>query len=121
MGPEYQKREKARSSTKVVEAIVSSGDTVSSAADLNGFTVAGLIIPEIDSGDISFQACDTEDGIFVSLVDTSGTPVAIAAGAGNIAVSDATLINALAPWRFIRVVVAAPQAAPRVFKFMVKA
>ena len=120
MGPEYQKREKARSSTKVVEAIVNSGDTVSSVADLNGFSVAGLVIPTIDTGDVTFRVCDTEDGTFLALKDKGGVDIAISAGTGNFAVSDSAILNALSPWRYVRIKAAA-QSAERKFKFVVKA
>lgn len=120
---EFQKREKARSSQKVIEATIAITGTVSTVADLNGFTIAGLIIPTLDAANLTFQVSATGvAGSFVNLEDTTPAVLTIAAAGGNFAVSDAVLINALMPWRYIQITASAPQVtAERVFSFVVKA
>lgn len=120
---EYQKREKARSSQKVITATIAIAGTVSTVADLNGFCLIGLLIPPLDAANLTFQVSATGvAGSFINLQDTTPAVLTIAAAGGNFACSDAVLTAALAPWRFITITASAPQnTAERVFSFVVKA
>lgn len=104
---------------KVVEAVIASGDTESAIADLANYAIAGLLIPTVDSGNLTFKVCDTPGGTFQLLESASAAAIAVTAGTGNFALGADDLTD-LAPYRFVKIVSAVTQTAARTFKWVLK-
>lgn len=107
----------------IISGKVVSGGIISEQFDLQAYTQLGLIIPTITSGPITFMVAATS-GLTsgtgaVDLKDSSGLAYSIPAATGNFAVADTTLKEALAPWRYARIIVVA-QVDGRHFKFVTK-
>lgn len=116
--PAYQRREIARHKSAILSGAVLSGQTESAQLDLQGYSIAGLIIPTITSGPISFKVAAVSGGTFVDLKKSDGALLSIPSTSG--AIADSTLIDCLSPWRYIKIITVA-QADGRVFQFVVKA
>lgn len=96
-----------------------SGATESSVVDLHGFVNYGLMIPTIDTGDLTFKASNIEAGTYYTVTDKGGsTAFTVAAGTGGMAIESDDL-KALAGYRYIKVV-SASQTAERTFIWTVK-
>lgn len=106
---------------RVVEALLdySEDATHSEMVDLGSEVIAGLIIPTIDTGNITFEVIHDKDVTPVTLKRIDGTDVAITAGVGGFAVS-ASGLDHLAAFRFVRIVTAGTQTADRRFQWVIK-
>jgi hypothetical protein len=105
---------------KVVEATIAKDASLSGAADLKGHGLIGLIIPTIDSANISFQVSDSLGGAYVDLKDKAGDAITVTAGTGGFAVS-ADDLGPLAAYRFVKVKASAAQTPAAVtLKFILK-
>lgn len=104
----------------IISGSVASGGTTSEQFDFGEYSIAGLAIPTITSSPVTFQVAINSGGPFANLYDSAGSLVSIPAGSGNIAVSSTALRDALAPWRYGKVIVIA-QADGRIFSFVMKA
>lgn len=70
--------------TSNLSTIVADGDTVSSAVDLSGTTLAGILFPaEYDGASITLQASNSYSGSYVDVYDAAGTAFTITAGASR--------------------------------------
>jgi len=109
------------SAVSVISALIdfSEEDDLSAAVDIGSFMVVGLLIPTIDSGNVTFLVCDTLAGTYQDLKKSDASAVSITAGTGNFAVS-ADDLTPLAAFRFIKVKTAVAQTEDRTFKFIVK-
>lgn len=106
---------------RVIEALLdySEDATHSEMVDLEGEAIAGLIIPTIDTGNITFEVTHDKDVAPVALKTLDGNDVAITAGGGGFAVS-ASELDHLAGFRFVRIVTAGTQTADRKFQWVLK-
>lgn len=108
----------------VISGQVASGGVLSDQFDLERYTHIGFIIPAITSSPVTFMVAAasglTSGTGAVDLKNTSAVTLSIPAATGNFAVADPTLREALAPWRYVRIIVVA-QSDGRHFKFVVKA
>ncbi len=106
-------------STGMLIATIAQSGTLSSAVDLQGFGLVGLIIPTIDSGNVTFQVSD-DNVTFVDLKDKAGTAIQVTATTGGFAVS-ADDLTPLSAYCYIKVKTSVAQAGgARTFKFVVK-
>lgn len=108
----------------VISGLVASGGIISQQFDLDRYTHIGLVIPTITSSTITFMVAATS-GLTsgtgaIDLKNSSGVTLSIPAATGNFAIADVTLKEALAPWRYVRIIVDA-QVDGRHFKFVTKA
>jgi len=98
---------------------ISEDDDLSTEVDLGGYALMGLIIPTIDSANLTFEVSDATGGTFSTLKDKGGTAVTVTAGTGGFAVS-ADDLAPLAAYRYVKVATSATQTADRTFKFILK-
>lgn len=104
---------------EVVEAITATGDTESAMADLGNRAIVGLVLPTLDTGNITFKVAAQPADTFVLLKAKDATTHSITATTGAFAVSCDDLTE-IAGYRYVKVVSAATQTAPRTFKFVMK-
>lgn len=82
---------------------------VSGIADLGGFAVLGLLIPTLDSANLTFQVSNLSTGTFYTVKDKGGaTALTITAGTGDWAVESGDLDD-LKGYRFVKIVASAAQ------------
>jgi len=94
-------------------------DDLSAEVDLAGYGLIGLIIPTIDSGNVTFEVSATTGGTFVTLKDAVSATLTITAVTGNFAVS-ADELAALSAYRYVKVKTSVAQTANRTFTFVLK-
>ena len=100
-------------------AIAQEGST-SSVADVEGYAICGLLIPTLDSANLTFTVCNTSDGTFQTVKDKDASAHQVAAATGNFALSSDDL-TPLAGYRYIKIVADASQdSAERTFTFVLK-
>lgn len=102
-----------------VEIDISDSVTVSDIVDLGNRAIMGLLIPTLDSGDLTFQVAESATGTFRTLKNKSGTVHTITAGTGDLAI-DSDDLKALAGYRFVKIVSATTQTSDRTFHFLLK-
>ncbi len=98
------------------EAVIALNGTVSDAIDLEGMKEIGLIIPTIDTGNVSFTVSTAIDGTFVALKSKGALLVEIDAATGAFAVGSDDL-KPLIGYRFVRVVAATQTSGAVTFTF----
>jgi len=104
-----------------VTAVIAKDGTTSAEADLEGMTVMGLLIPTIDSANLTFTVCNTTGGTFQTLKAMDGTAHTITATTGNFALACDDLSD-LAAYRYVKIVASAAQTtAARTFTWVLKA
>jgi len=100
--------------------VIAQNGQTSAAADLEGYAVSGLLIPTIDSGNLTFTVSNLVAGTYYTVKDMDGSTFTITAGAGAFAVGSDDL-SPLFGYRFIKVVAATAQTTAAVtFTFTVK-
>jgi len=103
----------------VVTCVIASGDTESAVADIGNKTICGLLIPTLDSGNLTFQVSEKADGTFRTVKDKTAAAHTVAAGTGDLALASDDLTE-LAGYRFIKIISAATQTAARTFIWVLK-
>jgi len=104
--------------------------TISTVVDLEDLSILGLLVPALDSANLTFTASDTSDGTFVTVktvyldsTDSFAATLAdftIPAATGGIAI-DSSVLDALKGYRYIKVVASAGQTtAARTFTWILK-
>lgn len=101
---------------------IKSGQNVSDYADIGRCTMAAIVIPAgYAEGNITLQACDTSNGTYMDVYDSSGTIVTItAAGASRVISLTGTQFQAIAPLSFIKLKSATNAAADRAIPVLAK-
>jgi len=103
-----------------VTAEIADEGTTSAAADLEGYGITGLLIPTIDSANLTFTVSNLLAGTYYTVKDMDGSTFTITAGTGNLAVG-ADDLSPLLGYRFIKIVSSATQSTAAVtFTFTVK-
>jgi len=100
--------------------VIAKDGTTSAEIDIEGFAVAGLFVPTLNSANLTFQAAPTSGGTFQDIKDGDGNAVTLTAGTGNYAVGadDMAFLDA---YRYIKIVASAAQTtAARTFTFSLK-
>ena len=105
--------------TGLISGIIVSGGTTTEQLNLNDNKLTGIIIPTITSGNITFSVSEVSGGTFRGLKNANNIAMTIGASVGNIAVADAELMNALAPWKHVKII-AQTQADDRYFIVVTK-
>lgn len=94
--------------------------TASGVADIEGYGITGLLIPTIDSANLTFQVSNLTGGTYYTVKDLNANSFTIAAGTGAFAVG-ADDLSPLFGYRFIKVVSSATQSTAAVtFTFTLK-
>lgn len=92
---------------------ISTSNTISNAIDLGSGKVFGIITPSAwTAANIQFKASLTFDGSYLDVYDDDGTIVAVSAAADRAIAVSTDALN-LSPWRYIKLVTDAGQAADR--------
>jgi len=99
--------------------ITAKNGSTSAVADIEGYAITGLLIPTIDTGNITFTVSNLVGGTYYTLKDMDGATFTITAGTGAFAVGSDDL-SPLFGYRFIKVVSAAQTTAAVTFTFTVK-
>ena len=80
---------------KVKEAVIAIDGTTSEAVDLENFAIMGLLIPTLNSGNLTFTVSDIFGGTYQTLASAAAAAaIAVVAGTGNFA------LGANEPYRF---------------------
>jgi len=105
----------------VLSGAVLSGQTYSEQFDLHGYyTDIGLRIPTITSSAITFEVSPTSGLLSGNTLRNLSGAYSIAAETGGFSFTDESLKQALAPWRYARIIVET-QTDGRHFQFIVRA
>jgi len=100
--------------------VIADEGTTSATADIEGYSITGLLIPTIDSANLTFTVSNLVAGTYYTVKDMDGSTFTITAGTGAFAVGSDDL-SPLFGYRFIKVVSSATQSAAAVtFTFTVK-
>lgn len=93
----------------------------STAIDLDGYRLLGLIVPTLTGPacHLQFLVSETEAGTYRSLVDNTATPESIAVGTGNVAIGS-DYLSSLAGYRWVKIETQIEQGADRTFKWILK-
>lgn len=98
---------------------IATSTTISAETDLEGYAVSGLIIPTIDSANVTFSVSNASGGTFYTLKDEDGNTITITATTGNFAVA-ADFLSCLDAYRYVKVITSQAQGSNRTFIFCVK-
>lgn len=110
------------SNRSTTATIPSGGPTASGVIDLLHYRHLGFIFPAMTSTAVTFTVCDTRDGTFVALTDADGAAVSLAVTSAARAVGlHEDERDALAPWRFVKLVPGSAEAAARSVVIVMKA
>jgi len=104
---------------QVKSVTIASGETESAVVDLAYNSIHGLIIPTLDSANLTFKVAENSGGTFVTLKSRAASNISITAGTGGFAVSSEDLA-ALAGYRYVKIVASAAQTADRTFYYWMK-
>uniref|UniRef100_A0A6M3JQW3 Uncharacterized protein n=1 Tax=viral metagenome TaxID=1070528 RepID=A0A6M3JQW3_9ZZZZ len=100
--------------------VIADEGTTSAAVDTEGYGITGLLIPTIDTANLTFTVSNLSDGTFYTVKDMDGSTFTITAGTGAFAVGSDDL-SPLFGYRFIKVVSSATQSTAAVtFTFTLK-
>lgn len=101
--------------------VITISGTESAVVDLQGFCNYGLMIPAIDSADLTFKASNLSDGTFYAVKDKTGSALTISSGTGSFAVESDDLTG-LKGYRYVKIVSSTAQNSAAVtFTFTMKA
>jgi hypothetical protein len=100
---------------KTVTIDISESTTISSIVDTEQFNQYAFVMPAVwSAADITFQGAYKADDTFVAILDEAGAAVTVTGPAANEALSmDEATMRYLRPWRFLKLVSSAGQAADR--------
>jgi hypothetical protein len=109
------KRPESRSLT------VSSGGTTSAAFGVGDYTIAGVITPSaLTSTAITFTASDTFGGTYAPVYDSDGNQVSLSAAASRAIGLSGAEADALAPFKWLKLVCGSAEAADRAITVVLK-
>ncbi len=92
----------------------------SDAADIEGYGITGLLLPTLDSTNLTFTVSNLLAGTYYTVKDLNGNSFTITAGTGEFAVG-ADDLSPLFGYRFIKIVSSATQSTAAVtFTFTLK-
>lgn len=108
--------------SQVKQAKILNGQNISEAINLEGRTLTSLKIPTgYVSGNITIQACETENGTYVDLYDSFGSIVTLTvAGDNRVVALTNNHMQAVASVQYIKLKSAQNVVADRVFNLIVK-
>ena len=95
-----------------IQTTIAASGTLSSEIDFGGFEPAGLIYSGATNGTLGFQvshAADANGGVYQDLKVAAGSAAAFGPSAGSGAI-DASVLNALRGYRFVKVKMSIAQA-----------
>lgn len=104
-----------------VTCVIAKDGTDSAVVDIQGFAVVGLLIPTIDTANLTFKVSNLSDGDFYTVKDKGGaSSLTIATGTGAFAV-ESTDLDDLRGYRYIQIIASAGQTTADVtFVFVLK-
>ena len=98
---------------------ISEDDDLTNALDMRGKTLVGLIMPAaLTSTSITFSGCETVDGTFVDLYDTSGTQISVTVAASRYILIDPADFASI---RFLKIVMGSNELADRTITAVMRA
>lgn len=84
-------------------AVIAAGASLSGEVDLEGYLLAGIIIPGAwTAANLTFQVSPTSGGTYVDLYDDAGNEVTVTVGGASRGIGVDLLAGVLAQWRFIK-------------------
>jgi len=102
----------------VLKPIIASGGTESSVFKIGDYNIVSIILPALDSCNITFKVLDTKAGTYIVLKDKAAATVTIAATTGGFAVGN---ISEVSGFQYIKIVAdAAQNGGARTFKVILK-
>lgn len=104
-----------------IPVIIADNGTDSEIADLGGCAILGLLIPTLDTANLTFKVSNLSDGNWYTVKDKGGAnTLTIAAGTGAFAVESGDLDD-LKGYRFVKIIADASQTnGPRTLIWIVK-
>ena len=103
-----------------ITGTIPAGSTSTTAIDIEGYGIAGLSVPSMNTASLTFEASNTATGTFYGITSSAGTLLSLTtATGGKIISSDA--LTFLAGYRYIKVVATASQTASVDLTFILKA
>ena len=108
-----------QSQSTAVDVTIANGQTTSGAADLShGSTLIAISMPAAFTGTaLTFTGCDTSDGTFKALYDSTGTAVTATCAASRYIVLDAALFAGVP---YLKVVSGSAEGAARTVRLIVR-
>lgn len=104
---------------KIETVTIVEGSAESSTLDSEFFAIYGLLVPVLDSCNMTLKVSETPGGAYKTVKAQDGTNEQVALGTGDCAVSSEALTVA-AGYRYIRVALSVVQSAERVFTWILK-
>lgn len=95
---------------------IANGSDTSAAFDLEHYPRQGVVWPTMTAATATFLVCDTTDGTYVELVNTSGAAISVTVSSGKAM----TLPAELAPWRHAKLKGNLAEAAARSIQLILK-
>ena len=115
----------ATANTALKTAVIAIDTSLSAEVDLEGFRLAGIVMPAAwTAANLTFQVATATGGTFQDLYDDAGNEVTVTAAVSRSHGID-LLAGVLAPWRFLKIRsgtsgVAVNQAAARTISLVCK-
>jgi hypothetical protein len=98
---------------------VSVDNDLSEAINIQGHAITGLLVPALDSCNLTFMVSDEEAGTYLLLKDKDGNAITLTVTTGQMAISTDDL-TPLASYSFIKVKTSVGQSTDRDFVFVIK-
>ena len=109
--------------SQVVGTIGTNG-TLSEECDLTGYTLGGLTIDNASNGTLTFWVSHqplSSGNTYRPVYNSDGTQYSVTLPSGNVAFSASVIVNAIAPYRYVRLVTSVAQASAPTCRWIVKA
>jgi hypothetical protein len=108
----------------LVQGTIGTNGTLSEEADLTGYTFAGLEIDNATNGTLTFWVSHQKLSLgntYRPVYNSDGTQYSLTLPTGNVAFSASTIVNVIAPYRYVRLVTSVAQSSAPTFRWVVKA
>jgi hypothetical protein len=114
----------AGSNASLVVGTIATNGTLSEEFDLSNYTMLGLLVDNATNGTLNFWVAPkalADGGVYRPVYNADGTTYAATLKTGDNALSSVTVMNAIAPYRYVRLVTSVAQVNGPTCRFVVKA
>lgn len=111
------------SNTSLVSGTIGTNGTLSEEFDLSMYSLAGLMIDNASNGTLNFwvaNAKQADGGTYRPVYNSDGTAYGVTLPSGNVSFSATVVVNAIAPYRFVRLVTSVAQANAPTARFIMR-